>query len=122
LVSILEFSEAGGVMVDDSGATFVSALLDMSGVGLAEVPPAPGAALALGAAVVSVLVDGGGVVTAGVFTVFVAPVVSVSEVSLLRLQPPSERASVVRRTSKDEGDSFMECNLVGFPKDAGDGE
>ena len=76
LVSDLEFSDPGGVTVEEAGEAFVSSLLDCCGTGV-PVPPAPGVAGSLGVdAVVSGAVVGAGagavLVVAGVMSLDVA--------------------------------------------------
>jgi hypothetical protein len=79
LVSVLELSEPGAVIVEEAGDVFVSFLLDCCGTGVPVEAPVPGA----GALLVSILAAGTGVVT----TLVSVEVVSVVEDGLLRLHP-----------------------------------
>jgi hypothetical protein len=116
LVSDLELSDPGEVVVEEEGPVFVSFLLDSWGAGLPVDIPVSGFGAVLGAVAVSALVAG-----AGALRVLVAAfVVSLLGVSLARLQPvrTSGRASTEATMAREEAgeDSFIGVVwfLVGF--------
>jgi hypothetical protein len=116
-VSDLEFSDPGGVMVELPVPLFESVLLDMSGVGLAAVAPAPGAldmllppaagefvSIVEEEAALFVSVDATGVEVDGEFVL--GEVVSLV-VSLARLQPETERVTAIAAARKRVEDDFI---------------
>jgi hypothetical protein len=120
LVSVLEFSVPGGVIVEEAGDIFVSFLLDVSGTGaVGEVSP-EGIVFALEEeALVS-----GALAGAGVLIVLVVGLVefvedvSLIDLSLLRLHPVKAIGNAIKAARMTREDVFIRiamhylCHLV----------